>query len=194
MRAVRGASKLQAFSCLLERLREASDLYNKNARRGSVYSVNALVEFLVTFEEIQKENLAVPLATLSSALLDYEEGIRHPLFNKKFKRGRRPKTTSRKTLLGYVAVSREFLVKAGYKNEEAEKKIAERLNNIGVKNLGFGGEKAYISQSTVSAWCDEVYNSPRSDMAFKIYNDLKISRHINPDKPKNILRKKFSIN
>jgi hypothetical protein len=47
----------EAFSRLLERLREASTNYDVRARAGVIEALFAVIDFLSTFKEIEKEHL-----------------------------------------------------------------------------------------------------------------------------------------
>jgi hypothetical protein len=188
MKPLPGKSRSQAFAALLERLRDASERYERNRRDGVTHAVNSVTEFLGTFEEIQREHLAMPLLYLSAALVDLEDGIPTPLLTAKFNRGRKPTTTIRRRAIGYIAATRTLMVRAGYKSNEAEKAISQRLNKIGFKNLGHGGEQALTAPKTVETWCNKFMASPAENQAYQAYRAIIDRAGIDTKRPKSDLR------
>jgi hypothetical protein len=159
MKPVPGKSRSEAFSKLLDRLREAAARHSEDGRDGAIHAVNSVAAFLLDFQEVNKEGLAIPLLNLAGALNDLDNGIRTPMLSKSTGAGRNKRSTSRRYLIAEIAAVRELMVQKGYRQKEAAKMIAERLNRIGVKNLGFGGLRAPITQTTVQNWCNEFLKS-----------------------------------
>jgi hypothetical protein len=184
MKTVPGISESQAFAILLGRLREASVRYHYNARDGVTFAVNSVTEFLGTFEEVENEHLAMPFLHLSAALVDLEKGIPTPLLAQKFSKGRKPATTIRRYAISFIAATRKLMVSGGFSSKDAERKISQRLNRIGFKNLGYGGEQAATTQKTVETWCNKFAASPADDQPYQAYRSIIDAASINTELPK----------
>ena len=65
-----------------ERLRLARQLYDEGedgGRAGAQAAINAAAEFIMSIEEMHRDELAVPLVAAAAALDDLERGIRHEM-------------------------------------------------------------------------------------------------------------------
>ncbi len=147
----------EGFNLLLNRLREATAAYETEESPGRIaviFSLNAVIEFLMTFKEVRRENLAIPLVAISTALSDLDDGIPTPLLDLKRKRGRKPESTGRKFVRRYAALSVDLIMKTDLKLGEAAKRVAVVLNRTGVVHHG-GGQKR-IDPQTVINWRDAI--------------------------------------
>ncbi len=168
-----GRPQSEVFNLLLNRLREATAAYETEERPGRIaviFSLNAVIEFLMTFEEVKRENLAIPLVAISTALSDLDDGIPTPLLEIKKKRGRKPESTGRAAVRGYAALSVDLLMETDLKLAEAAKRVAVVLNRTGVVHHG-GGQKR-IDPQTVINWRDAISADAGEGLAAEIRQEM----------------------
>ncbi len=172
------------MNLLLARLREGKQLYAKlddGGRADAAHALNAVVEFLIVFEEPSSENLTVPLVSLSAALMDLDEGIKSPMLVPSKRPGRRSTSMRREGLRAVTVLALEHLRETGLTRKEAAKQVAAALNRAGVQPLG--GRWRNITATTVINWRESLSADYKIGFAAKLHAGMKHKFQLNPDVP-----------
>lgn len=163
----------ESFQLLRERLRAAKAHFESGGtggRQGAIEALNAVAEFLVSFEDFEQEGLAQPVLSVSVALTDADDGIPSQILHVKRKGGRKPESTGRKGVRAYSALTVDLLMKTGLTRREAAKRTAAKLKLFGVRKQGGGGPD--ITPETVLAWRDSIKADLGTTFAAEIYEEM----------------------
>ena len=145
----------KALATLFDELRLASSLPPGEAqgRQGAVVALRAAWKFLMQFESVQAETLHVPLLSLSSALLALNENNIEPILKPTKRSGRAASSPRRYALIGIAVGAAERLGWVGLSPADANKAVATKLNNLGIKpTRGKNG----VTADTLRRWREQI--------------------------------------
>lgn len=163
------------------RLRDALELYksgDNGGRVGALAAVNAVLEFVLSIERLRRDGLIVPLAKLSSALSDLDEGVVSPMLKAARQSGGTAQSMVRQGLRAYAVLTLDILQKTGLSRREAAGLVAKTLNECGVKPLR--GRRRDIAATTVINWRDSISADFGEGFAAETFGEMKRDISINP--------------
>jgi hypothetical protein len=145
----------EALAKLFDKLRFANSLLpgESPGRQGAIVALNATREFLMRFEAVQAETLGGPLLHLANALDALNVNNIQPILKSPKRSGRAPSSIARYALIGFGVGAAQRLEWTGLSPEAADRTVAAKLKNLGVKpTRGKGG----ITVATLRGWREHI--------------------------------------
>jgi hypothetical protein len=146
----------RALEFLFADLRRAAQSFYEagdGGRYGAVIAVGAMARFIQLFEKPLREHLEVPSVRLQDALAGLHVNNVAPMLKPVSRPGRAVSSDSRAALMGRVAATIKRLQEAGIEREDAYRRVAKQLANMGVRSeRGLG----HITARTIRLWCEKV--------------------------------------
>lgn len=179
-----GKTRAQALNLLLARLRDGKLLFlegRDGGRQGTIHALNAILEFLVSFEEPLEESLLVPLVSLASALNDLEHGTVAPVLKTTRGAGLAPESTTRKGVRAVAVLTLELLRKTSLTQADAATMVATELNRCSVQLLS--GRRRKLTATTIINWRKSISADFKKGFAAEVFEGMKLKNEINPQKP-----------
>ena len=112
-----------------------------------------MARFIQLFEKPLSEHLEVPSLRLQDALAGLYENNVAPMLKPVSRRGRSVSSDLRAALVGRVAATIKRLQEAGFEREDAYRRVAKQLTNMGVKSERGPG---HITGRTIRLWYEKV--------------------------------------
>ena len=132
----------RALEFLFADLRRAAQSFYEaedGGRYGALIAVGAMARFIQLFEKPLSAHLEVPSVRLQDALAGLYDNNVAPMLKPVSRRGRSVSSDSRAALMGRVAATIKRLQEAGIEREDAYRRVAKLLTNMGGQSRARAG-------------------------------------------------------
>jgi hypothetical protein len=140
-------------------------------RKAAAASLAGVIDFLESIGRFKRDRLTEPLEQLFVALLQVEQGRKHPMLTPA-KQGHRTKDDLfQATLKGRAAAAMTSWMESRKPEEEAGKIVAEALREAGCK-LRSARSNRSVEWTTVASWRDKVTGNSDASDARRAYRSI----------------------
>jgi hypothetical protein len=171
---------------LIAGLREANRLFEEGkdaGRKGVIAAVSAVIEFILPFQRMTRDNWLAPLTSLQSALLNLDDGEALPLLRpvRRPVGGRSLASAARESAKAMVAGTMHRLCETGLDTKEACEGVAKVCREAGFKPGRKGakdsrGQEPEVTARTVRGWWEKIAEDVgRHSQAAQLFDHLKQS-------------------